>query len=54
MHLCEMAVLSFGINQKCRQRLNYKLLHLEILQLMTIIHIFSSVLSVITLRLDLK
>lgn len=54
MHLCEMAVLPFGINQKCRQRLNNKLLHLKILQPMTNIHIFPVFLSVITLRLDLK
>lgn len=43
MHLCEMAVLPFEINQQCRQRLTNKLLHLKILQLMTHIHIFSSV-----------
>lgn len=54
MHLCEMAVLPFGINQKCRQRLNNKLLHLKILQPMTNIHIFPVFLSVITLRVDLK
>lgn len=54
MHLCEMAVLPFEINQQCRQRLINKLLHLKILQLMTNIHIFPVFLSVITLRLDLK
>lgn len=54
MHLCEMAVLPFEINQQCRQRLTNKLLHLKILQPITNIHIFPVFLSVITLRVDLK